>query len=55
MNGWAIFWVTVILADGSSIRADLGTGDACWWDVPVDPAQVKELRIGETVIPVQGD
>lgn len=49
------FWVTVILEDGSSIRADLGTGDAYWWDVPVDPAQVKELRIGETVIPVQGD
>ena len=49
------FWVTVILADGSSIRADLGTGDACWWDVPVDPAQVKELQIGETVITVQGD
>ena len=46
------FWVKVILNDGSSIDATLGIGDTRWWDVPVDPAQVRELRIGETTIPV---
>ena len=46
------FWVKVILDDGSSIAATLGLGDTRWWDVPVDPARVRELRIGETTIPV---
>ena len=49
------FWVKVILNDGSSIDATLGIGDSRWWDVPVDPAQVRELRIGETTIPVPRD
>lgn len=49
------FWVKVILDDGSSIDATLGIGDSLWWDVPVDPAQVRELRIGETTIPVPRD
>lgn len=44
--------VTVILDDGSSIAAALGIGDTRWWDVPVDPAQVRALRIGEMTIPV---
>ena len=47
-------WVAAILADGSSITATLGVGDSRWWDVPVDPAQVTSLRIGETIIPVNG-
>lgn len=42
--------VTAVLADGSSIRATLGIGDSCWWDVPVDPAQVTKLIIGETTV-----
>lgn len=46
------FWVTVILDDGSSIEATLGIGDTRWWDVPVDPAEVKAIRIGETIIEV---
>ncbi|MBQ4550932.1 MAG: hypothetical protein IJA49_07545 [Oscillospiraceae bacterium] len=50
-----IFPVTIILEDGSSIAATLGTGDSQWWDVPVDPAEVKAVQIGETVIPVHGD
>jgi len=49
------FWVKVILDDGSSIEASLGIGDSRWWDVPVDPAQVRELRIGDTTIPVPKD
>ncbi|MBE6949822.1 MAG: hypothetical protein E7451_00605 [Ruminococcaceae bacterium] len=44
--------VTVLLEDGSSIDATLGIGDSQWWDVPVDPAQVRALRIGETTIEV---
>lgn len=44
--------VTVVLKSGGSIRATLGIGDTRWWDVPVDPAEVKELRIGQTTIPV---
>ena len=48
-------WVTAILEDGSSITATLGVGDSRWWDVPVDPAQVTALRIGETMIPVDDD
>ena len=44
--------VTVVMKNGGSIRATLGIGDTCWWDVPVDPAEVKELRIGQTTIPV---
>lgn len=50
-----IFPITIILEDGSSIAATLGTGDSQWWDVPVDPAEVKAVQIGETVIPVHGD
>lgn len=46
------FWVTAILEDGSSITATLGVGDSRWWDVPVDPARVKALQIGETTIQV---
>lgn len=46
------FWVKVILEDGSSIDATLGLGDTRWWDVPVDPARVKALQIGETTIQV---
>ena len=48
------FEVTVILADGSSIAATLGMGDSRWWDVPVDPAQVTALRLGETTIQIPG-
>lgn len=51
-TGTGDFEVTVILEDGSSIAATLGIGDTRWWDVPVDPAEVKELRIGQTTIPV---
>lgn len=47
--------VTVVLKNGGSIRATLGIGDTCWWDVPVDPAEVKEVRIGQTTIPVNTD
>ena len=46
------FGVTVILADGSAIAATLGMGDSRWWDVPVDPAQVTALRLGETTIQI---
>lgn len=51
-TGEGDFHVTVILTDGSSIAATMGMGEGCWWDVPVDPAQVREIRIGETVIQV---
>lgn len=51
-TGTGDFGVTVILTDGSSIAATLGVGDTCWWDVPVDPAQVREIRIGETTIQI---
>lgn len=44
--------VTVVLKSGDSIRATLGIGDTCWWDVPVEPSEVKELRIGQTTISV---
>lgn len=47
--------VTVILNDGSSIAATLGIGDSHWWDVPVDPAQVRELQIGEKRIQIPKD
>ena len=46
------FEVTAILADGSAIAATLGMGDSRWWDVPVDPAQVTALRLGETTIQI---
>ena len=46
------FEVTVILADGSAIAATQGMGDSRWWDVPVDPAQVTALRLGETTIQI---
>lgn len=49
-TGMGDFEVTVILEDGSSITATLGIGDTRWWDVPVDPAEVKSVRIGETEI-----
>lgn len=51
-SGTGDFGVTVILTDGSSITATMGMGDTRWWDVPVDPAQVREIRIGETTIQV---
>ena len=51
-TGEGDFEVTVILADGSAIAATLGMGDTRWWDVPVDPAQVTALRLGETTIPI---
>ena len=53
-TGEGDFKVTVILADGSSIAATQGMGDSRWWDVPVDPAQVTALRLGETTIQVPG-
>ena len=46
------FGVTAILADGSAIAATQGMGDSRWWDVPVDPAQVTALRLGETTIQI---
>ena len=46
------FEVTAILADGSAIAATQGMGDSRWWDVPVDPAQVTALRLGETTIQI---
>ena len=51
-TGEGDFEVTVILADGSAIAATLGMGDTRWWDVPVDPAQVTALHLGETTIPI---
>ena len=51
-TGEGDFEVTVILADGSAIAATLGMGDTRWWDVPVDPAQVAALRLGETTIQI---
>lgn len=51
-TGEGDFEVTVILADGSAIAATLGMGDTRWWDVPVDPAQVTALRLGETTIQI---
>ena len=51
-TGEGDFEVTVILSDGSSIAATLGLGDTRWWDVPVDPAQVTALRIGETTVQI---
>lgn len=51
-TGTGDFEVTVILEDGSSIAATLGIGDTRWWDVPVDPAEVKSVRLGETEIPI---
>lgn len=60
-EGGDIFPVTVILKDGSSIAGTFGCGHSSgrgysrWWDVPVDPAEVKAVQIGETVIPVHGD
>ena len=53
-TGEGDFKVTVILADGSSIAATQGMGDSRWWDVPVDPAQVTALRLGETTIQIPG-
>lgn len=53
-TGEGDFEVTVILADGSAIAATLGMGDTRWWDVPVDPAQVTALRLGETTISITG-
>ena len=47
--------VTVILEDGSSIAATMGMGDTRWWDVPVNPAQVTALRLGETTIEITND
>lgn len=47
--------ITVVLKNGGSIGATLGIGDTCWWDVPVDPSEVKEVRIGQTTIPVDMD
>lgn len=44
--------VTVVLKNGDQIGATLGIGDTRWWDVPVDPAEVRELRIGQTTVPV---
>lgn len=44
--------VAVVLKNGGSIGATLGIGDTCWWDVPVDPAEVKEVHLGQTTIPV---
>lgn len=47
-----LFLATVILENGSSIAATLGMGDSHWWTVPVEPAQVKAIQIGETTIQV---
>lgn len=47
--------ITVVLKNGGSIGATLVIGDTCWWDVPVDPTEVKEVRIGQTTIPVDMD
>ena len=55
MLGDGDFEVTAILDDGSSITATLGVGDSRWWEVPVEPNQVTALRIGETIIPVNGE
>ena len=47
--------ITVVLKNGGSIQSTLGIDNTCWWDVPVDPAEVKEIQIGQTTIPVHAD